>query len=130
MQRSLPILTLILCFVTADVAFATQSHMLQLPTSSAFRCLNCHAQQDPVASNATLNVFGLAFKNNGSRWDHTLAVKRSDDDSCTNGFELGDEDGDGRPDTGVTRERSNPGQSDCTLELRPQAWSALKTLFR
>jgi len=90
------------------------------------------ASRNPTSStaNAGLNPFGLAFKNNGSRWDRTLALARSDSDNCTNGFELGDEDGDGRADQGVTRERSNPGQSDCTLQLTPEAWSKLKILFQ
>ena len=81
-------------------------------------------------ANAALNSFGLAFKNNGSRWDPNLAAQRSDNDNCSNGFELGDENGDGRADQGVTRERSNPGQSDCTLQLNDKAWTALKTLFK
>jgi hypothetical protein len=123
-------LSLIVLLCSASVSHATTPMMSKLPTSSAFRCLNCHQQQDPGSANAALNPFGLAFKNNGFRWDATLAALRSDDDRCTNGFELGDENGDGIADAGVTRERSNPGQSDCTLELSPKAWSALKTLFR
>ena len=34
------------------------------------------------------------------------------------------------PDANVTAQRSNPGSSDCTLQLSPTAWSALKSLFR
>jgi hypothetical protein len=115
---------------SATPVLATALHMQRLPTSSAFRCLNCHVAQDPVAPTAQLNVFGAAFRDNSFRWDRTLAALRSDSDNCTNGFELGDENGDGRPDAGVTTERSNPGQSDCTLEISPQAWSNLKKLFR
>jgi hypothetical protein len=114
----------------AGTAQATSSYMQQLPTSGQFRCLNCHNVQDPPLASASLNSFGTAFRDNGFRWDRELAQLRSDSDNCTNGFELGDEDGDGRPDPNVTVERSNPGQPDCTLQLTPAAWSALKELFR
>jgi len=120
-------------FVVAGVtvAGATTVHMQSLPNSSQFRCLNCHTVQDPVSSaQAGLNPFGAAFRDNGFKWDATLAAMRSDSDACTNGFELGDENGDGQKDGGVTAERSNPGQSDCTLQINPQAWSELKKLFR
>ena len=122
------------CLAAAIVspAAATSLYMQRLPTSSTFRCLNCHANQDPAtASQAQLNVFGEAFRTNGFRWDRTLASLRSDHDACTNGFELGDEDGDGRPDAGVASERSNPARDgDCTLQINPEAWSNLKKLFR
>jgi hypothetical protein len=111
-------------------AGATQVYMQRLPSTTQFRCLNCHTVQDPVAATATLNGFGAAFRDNGLQWNRTLAALRSDGDACSNGFELGDEDGDGRLDANVTMERSNPGQSDCTLQLTPQAWTALKNLFR
>lgn len=111
-------------------ASATTAYMQRLPTSTAFRCLNCHNVQDPPANNAGLNTFGQAFKTNGFQWNVTLASLSADGDNCTNGFELGDENGDGIVDANVTRERFNPGQTDCTLQITPQAWSALKTLFR
>jgi hypothetical protein len=130
MQRLLPLLIGAVLLVGASPTQATPSYMTQLPTSSTFRCLNCHAVQDPPASNASLNAFGTAFKSNGFRWDRSLAVISSDGDNCTNGFELGDADGNGLADAGVFHERSNPGKSDCTLELTPTAFSALKRLFQ
>ncbi len=112
-------------------AGATTAYMQRLPASSQFRCLNCHTVQDPAsAAQAGLNSFGVAFRDNGFKWDGTLAAMRSDSDPCTNGFELGDSNGDGRLDSNVTAERSNPGQSDCTLQISEQAWSELKKLFR
>lgn len=111
-------------------ALATTAYMQRLPTSTAFRCLNCHNVQDPGAANAGLNAFGQEFKRNSFQWNTTIALLSSDGDNCTNGFELGDENGDGIVDANVTRERFNPGQTDCTLQITPQAWSALKTLFR
>jgi hypothetical protein len=115
---------------SACSAGATSTLMQQLPVSTPFLCLNCHNVANPTPATAALNAFGTAFKDNGNRWDRTLAAQRSDSDNCTNGFEVGDEDGDGRADAGVTQERSNPGQFDCSLQITPQAWSALKNLFR
>ena len=120
----------LVALVSACPAFATATFMQRLPTSTAFRCLNCHTVQDPAAANAALNPFGQDFKNNGFQWNTTIASRSADGDNCTNGFELGDENGDGIADANVTRERFNPGQTDCTLQITPQAWSALKTLFR
>ena len=130
MRRLLSIAIALTLVGMANAVGATQSHLEKLPATTPFRCLNCHTVQDPNSSNASLNAFGRDFKNNGFKWDRTLAEMHSDGDSCTNGFELGDQDGDGRLDAGVTVERHNPGVSDCTLQLSKQAWSNLKELFR
>ena len=113
---------------TSAAAWASPEHMQKLPTSDRFGCLICHDTLAPET--ADLNVFGVAFENNGSRWDATLAGQSSDEDGCTNGFELGDEDGDGKLDSNVTLERYNPGNDDCELQITKQAWSQLKELFR
>jgi hypothetical protein len=130
MQRLLPLLCGLIVLASACSAGATTTLMQQLPVSTPYLCLNCHNVANPTSLTAGLNSFGTAFKDNGDRWDRTLALQRSDTDNCTNGFEVGDEDGDGRADTGVTQERSNPGQGDCSLQITPQAWSNLKALFR
>ena len=130
MRQSLVLLVSVAIGVTAGPAAATQVYMQRLPTTTQFRCLNCHSAQDPSAANASLNVFGTAFRDNGLQWNSTLAALRSDGDHCSNGFELGDENGDGVLDANVTAERSNPGQDDCTLQLDAKAWTALKALFR
>jgi len=123
--------TVVIASLAPSLAFGTTLHMQQLPNSSRFRCLNCHAVQDPSPAAArTLNPFGEAFRENGFRWDRGLASQRSDADNCTNGFELGDQDGDGTRDPGVTQERKNPGELDCTLQLDEAAWTTLKKLFR
>ena len=111
-------------------AWGTNVLMQQLPLSSRFQCLNCHVVQSPTAATATLNVFGEDFLANESRWNAALAARSSDGDNCTNGFELGDENGDGIPDDTLSEERKNPGRDDCTLQLDKQAWGALKQLFR
>jgi len=120
----------VLASLAPSAAFATAVHMQQLPLSSRNRCLNCHQVQDPSAAAAQLNPFGEAFRTNGFRWDRVLAQQGSDGDNCTNGFELGDRDGNGTSDPGVTQERTNPGQLDCTLQLDQAAWTALKQIFR
>ncbi len=130
MQRWLALVAGVVVCATAFDAGATSALMQQLPVSSPYLCLNCHNVASPTAATAGLNPFGNAFHANGDRWDRTLALQRSDGDNCTNGFEIGDEDGNGQPDVGVTQERSNPGQTDCSLQISPQAWSALKQLFK
>jgi hypothetical protein len=105
--------------------------MQELPSSKKFECRNCHLSADPAS--ADLNSFGDAFRDNGSRWDATLAAQSSDEDGCTNGFELGDEDGDGTLDDQtlvINGERHNPGMDDCHLQLNQSAWGELKKLFQ
>ena len=131
MKRVLSLCILTAALVGAGVpASATQLFMEKLPVATPFQCLNCHSVQNPTAATAAVNPFGAAFKANGFKWDAILAAKSSDDDNCTNGFELGDADGNGILDEHVTTERSNPGQRDCTLQLTTTAWTALKLLFR
>ena len=130
MQRWFPLVVGMIVLAWGGSAGSTPALMQQLPSSTPYLCLNCHNVANPTATTAALNSFGTAFRDNGSRWDRTLATQRSDSDNCTNGFEVGDEDGDGQPDAGVTQERSNPGQGHCSLQITPQAWSALKQLFQ
>jgi hypothetical protein len=131
MKQLLQILSFV-CALAATSApvWATAVLMDALPTSDRFRCLNCHTIQDPSTTQAELNPFGVAFRANSSRWDEQLARLRSDGDNCTNGFELGDVDGDGKLDDNVAQERSNPGEAGCTLQLDEATWGALKKLFR
>lgn len=120
---------LLVLFGTIAPAWATPEFMQQLPVSSRFACLICHDTAEPLS--ADLNGFGTAFEQNGSQWNATLAAKSSDTDGCTNGFELGDENGDGKlDDTSLDAERYNPGNDDCELQLTDKAWGQLKQLFR
>ena len=130
MQRWLPVALTLLSFAAVAQVQASPTLMQALPTSSRFRCLNCHTIQDPSAAQAALNPFGRAFKDNGSRWDTKLARSGADGDNCTNGFELSDEDGDGKLDPGRIEERGNPGESGCALQLSATTWQTLKILFR
>lgn len=113
----------------AAAGWATPELMQELPVSSRFACSICHQTEAPTE--ADLNAFGQAFQDNDARWDAELASRSSDADGCTNGFELGDENGDGNlDDATLTAERYNPGRDDCELQLRDSAWSELKQLFR
>ena len=83
----------------------------QLPNGSKFSCSNCH--HSPYGG--PRNAFGLAVEKEvtrGSRapfWSIALAAKDSDGDGASNGEELGDKDGDGKPTDGA--EVTNPGNS-------------------
>ena len=126
--RTAMLVSFLVLLGTSAAAWASPEHMQKLPSSNLFGCLICHETAAPETAN--LNGFGNAFEDNDSRWDATLAAQSSDEDGCTNGFELGDEDGDGKLDNNVTLERYNPGQDDCPLQIRETAWGALKDLFR
>jgi len=113
-------------------ALATEADMAQLPVSSPHLCLTCHTVEFPSVGNADLNPFGLDFLENGRIWDSDLAQLNSDGDSCLNGVELGDSDGDGEPDGNVTEQSGNPGVADeCGSDdlVDQQTWDALKAMF-
>jgi hypothetical protein len=106
--------------------------MLRLPSYQKYRCANCHASSEPAAGSAGLNVFGEDFSANQKLWDRTLAYRNSDGDKCLNGFELGDQNGDGTFDySGTVVEHSNPGDGrDCSIALTQQTWGKIKDVFR
>jgi len=110
---------------------ATETDMNRLPVTSPFLCLACHTQDSPSGS-APLNVFGADYLDNGRTWDQDLAALDSDGDGCTNGFEVGDSDGNGQPDGNVTEQAGNPGvPDDCGSGhvVDEQTWGALKAMF-
>jgi hypothetical protein len=110
----------------------TADLMTRLPAYERYRCALCHTSATPAPGSAGLNSFGTDFQGNDSQWDQTLAILNSDGDRCLNGFELGDEDGDGTLDsTGQTVERSNPADgTDCSIALTRETWGKIKELFR
>lgn len=113
-------------------ATGTADLMTRLPAYQKFKCALCHTSAAPVAGASGLNDFGGDFETNKTVWDQTLALLNSDDDRCLNGFELGDEDGDGRLDyPGQAIERSNPADgADCSIALTIQTWGKIKEVFR
>lgn len=112
----------------AGITNSSEDFMKKLPLYDRFRCAICHGVSAPTTGNAALNPFGTAFHENGDKWDATLAAMDSDGDSFENGFELGDEGGDGTPD--VSFVRSNPGDPlEVPSSLPPKTWGVIKKLF-
>ena len=124
------LLTLVVCIAAfaAGALVSGEIHMNKLPTYSEYQCEICHTVKEPVQGNAPLNVFGSDFRDNGSKWDKTLAEMDSDEDSFSNGFELGDPEGDGTASISV--ERSNPGSHDSRpSSVTEESWGIIKKLF-
>ena len=112
----------------SGAASATQSDMEALPSYSVYGCILCHTS----TSGGSLNAFGSDFNDNGRLWTYDLAIKDSDGDSCTNGSELGDVDGNVLLDEGITEESSNPGSmGDCSSAsiYDEVTWGQLKAMF-
>lgn len=123
---------LIVVSVLAMAAGGNQYEMAKLPLSEPFGCANCHAGATATtAPSAALNVFGADFETNNRTWDSVLAWMDSDRDGCRNGDEIGDADGNGKPDGHITRQSSNPGlEGDCTADGPDEkSWGQLKELF-
>lgn len=105
-------------------------HSATLPTTDPIGCANCHRTATPGGQD--LNPFGQDFANGGHVWNSTLALRDSDADDCSNGFELGDSNGDGVLDGYITQQNSNPGVADCSggALTEPRTWGDLKALFQ
>ena len=111
-------------------AESTSELMVRLPAHERFQCMLCHTVATPTQPNDTLNLFGTDFKRNGNVWNRTLAALNSDGDACSNGFELGDRDGDGKLEPGAGMEQANPGDpTDCRVALTESTWGLIKRLF-
>ena len=118
--------------LSAGNVCATEVEMLKLPVTAPNLCSACHLVDAPSPGNAGLNPFGVDFLANGRIWDLELANLDSDGDGCLNGVEVGDSDGDGKPDGNVDEQVSNPGVVDeCGSGslVDEQTWGALKAMF-
>ena len=127
---------LLLLLLLAVSASATEDLQELLPLHVPFSCANCHEPgATPTMSAPALNLFGLDFNNpeiGDNTWTSYLAGLDSDGDGCTNGAEVGDVDGNGRVDNGVTQESSNPGlEGDCSSAsvIDQKTWGQLKAMF-
>ena len=122
----LPVLMLI-----PEPVQSTSGMMFNLPAYNKYQCTICHTTAAPVEGDSPLNVFGDDFLANGMIWNRELAEKNSDGDKCTNGFELGDRDGDGIFDEGgIPSEVGNPGDAaDCSIALTYKTWGLIKDIF-
>lgn len=118
-----------LLLLIATGAWGLEAYMLQdLPVYAPYDCTSCHFAAQPTSDD--LNAFGRDYRDFGP-WGERLAAMDSDEDGCTNGAELGDIDGNGRADDGVTSVSSNPGEEgDCT-SANPEeiSWGQLKAIF-
>jgi len=126
-ELALTLVTVALAMVAAVPALASEATMANLPVINPFECANCHNHADPEMSGTGLNDFGSDFQIYG--WGPELAAMDSDGDGCNNGIEIGDSDGNGEADNGVSNESSNPGASDCSADSEELSWSDLKDLF-
>ena len=98
----------ILLFVGVNFLSITQANarswrVEQIPNGNKFNCLNCHY----APYGGPRNSFGVEVESvvgrgsNDSFWNSVLAAKDSDGDGSSNGEELGDPDGDGKPTDGA-----------------------------
>jgi len=120
--------TMLCLLLLLTTATASEGYMLQLPAYDTYSCMICHTSEEYIDD---LNPFGVDYQNYGV-WDSYLAGLDSDGDSCTNGFELGDADGNGELDFGNDAETGNPGAAgDCAAGsvIDEATWGSLKALF-
>ena len=86
-------------FLSITLLNARPWRVEQIPNGNKFGCLNCHNS----SYGGSRNSFGLLVESvvgrgsNASFWNSVLAAKDSDGDGSSNGEELGDLDGDGKP---------------------------------
>lgn len=111
---SVPLLFFLLLATTFD-SHARSARVNQIPNGNVLSCGACHTN---ASGGGPRNAFGQAIDNgflNGLgggatvNWNAQLAALDSDGDGASNGTELGDPDGDGNPEAGVTV--TNPGDS-------------------
>lgn len=116
----------------SSVALAELGGNFDLPENISYTntCALCHYSDFPELTDLT--SFGLDYLNNGKIWNRALAEQDSDNDDCTNGFEIGDVDGNGIIDDGSFGDFSNPALAgDCspTGIVDEATWGSLKALF-
>jgi hypothetical protein len=126
--RSILLIILVIAAMGTGALMSTENFMRVLPVYKHYRCALCHTSADPVVGSAALNSFGTDFRDNGYKWNATLAAKDSDGDGYPNGVEIGDDNGDGTAD--ISFERSNPGDRYNTPNsVDRQTWGIIKSLF-
>jgi hypothetical protein len=126
--------TVVVC-ASLGSARATDLDAAKIP-SNDYGCTLCHAGPSatvdfiPPGGSESFTSFGeqwlgLGATVNERSWA-TMADLNADDDGCSNGYEMGDPDGDGLD---VTARSLNPSSTDCVLPLDEQSWGNLKSLF-
>jgi hypothetical protein len=113
--------------VMAPWAFGHSEYVQRIPNGSGYSCNNCHNE----------HKFQQDFKNNGLKWDKTLALKDSDGDGASNGVELQDPEGkwtQGKADPKVPGWSTyNPDDHTSTppyAPVEPTSMGRVKALYR
>ncbi|MBN2071980.1 MAG: hypothetical protein JW814_11030 [Candidatus Krumholzibacteriota bacterium] len=126
--RGLSVLGMSILALGAGKISGTEDSMKKLPNHSRYRCAICHVSAEPRQGSSELNLFGVDFLARGGVWSAVLAGEDSDKDTYTNGFEIGDDNGDGVAE--IEPERSNPGDiKEIPSSIDPKTWGLIKSLF-
>ncbi len=120
-----------LLILGANITFAREKRVTQIPNGEVNRCLNCHT----LFGGSPRNDFGLDIAadyldaNGDVIWNAALAELDSDNDGGTNGMELLDPNGEwniGEPDPGNETDVTNPGDpasvSHVAYTVRPNTF--------
>ncbi|HER44503.1 MAG TPA: hypothetical protein ENO08_08600 [Candidatus Eisenbacteria bacterium] len=125
------LLIVLLAVLVSGALKSREDYMQRLPVYKRYMCALCHSvdEFDTQPSGSNVNDFGRDFARGGYVWDAALAAMDSDGDDYPNGIELGDEDGDGEPETLI--ERSNPGDRlNNPSSIDKDTWGIIKNLFK
>jgi hypothetical protein len=132
--RDLALVLAVVC-VSASSAGATDLDAAKIPPNN-YGCTLCHSGPSatvdfiPPGGSESFTSFGEQWLGLDADPDNrswaTMAERNADDDGCSNGYEMGDPDGDGLD---VTPRSLNPSVTDCVLPLDEQSWGDLKSLF-
>jgi hypothetical protein len=116
-----------LFLVAASLAYGRNAYVAKIPNGSAFSCATCHTEEK----------FKDDFKNNGLKWNATLAVKDSDGDHASNGVELQDPQGtwsEGKPNPKVpgwnTYNPDSRGSTPPYAAVEATSFGRVRALFK
>jgi len=129
LRKSILVFVVLAAVLVSGALRSREDFMQNLPVYKRYMCSLCHLSGNPEIEGAALNDFGQDFRARGFVWDAQLAAMDSDGDEYPNGIELGDEDGDGVPETMI--ERSNPGDPlNNPSSIDKDTWGIIKNLFK
>ncbi len=124
--------------VSVHAARATEQDAAKIPPTD-LGCTLCHSGPSatvdfiPPGGSESLTSFGRQWLSlgvaPGDRLWSEMAGLNADTDGCSNGYEMGDPDGD-YPAGATPKPRFlDPSEQDCILPLDEQSWGNLKSLF-